>query len=221
MWFSQVPSTINLWYCRRKILSTLGKPSSSVQCIWTPPNILVRICLKGGLAHEIWRTKRASHDPKDIWRLILSWEGIDESGFSLRDRWLLLLLLLICFSCVRLCATPKMAAHQASPSLGFSRQEHWSGLAFLSPMHKSEVNQSCSTLHDPMDCSLPGSFIHGIFQARVLEWVAIAFCGKYSYAFTLVKGARLGNHWLFPSRFFNLLLKELSDNIKSVVHHNM
>ena len=41
--------------------------------------------------------------------------------------------------------------------------------------------QSCPTLHDPMDCSLPGSSIHGIFQARVLEWGAIAFSGKESY----------------------------------------
>ena len=40
---------------------------------------------------------------------------------------------------------------------------------------ESEVTQSCPTLSDPMDCSLPGSSIHGIFQARVLEWVAIAF----------------------------------------------
>ena len=40
---------------------------------------------------------------------------------------------------------------------------------------ESEVVQSCPTLHDPMDCSLPGSFIHRIFQARVLEWGAIAF----------------------------------------------
>ena len=39
----------------------------------------------------------------------------------------------------------------------------------------SEVAQSCPTLCDPMDCSLPGSSIHGIFQARVLEWVAISF----------------------------------------------
>ena len=38
-----------------------------------------------------------------------------------------------------------------------------------------EVAQSCLTLSDPMDCSLPGSSIHGIFQARVLEWGAIAF----------------------------------------------
>ena len=38
----------------------------------------------------------------------------------------------------------------------------------------SEVALSCLTLSDPMDCSLPGSSVHGIFQARVLEWVAIA-----------------------------------------------
>ena len=44
---------------------------------------------------------------------------------------------------------------------------------------ESEVAQSCLTLRDPMDCSLPGSSIHGIFQARVREWVAIAFSGIY------------------------------------------
>ena len=87
---------------------------------------------------------------------------------------LLLLLLLSHFSRVRLCATPSTAAHQAPPSLGFSRQEHWSGLPFPSSMHESEseVAQSCLTLCDPSDCSPPGSSIHGIFQARVLEWGA-------------------------------------------------
>ena len=40
---------------------------------------------------------------------------------------------------------------------------------------ESEVAQSCLTVSDPTDCSLPGSSVHGIFQARVLEWVAIAF----------------------------------------------
>ena len=50
---------------------------------------------------------------------------------------LMLLLLLSCFSCVRLCATPWTAAYQASPSMGFSRQEHWSGVPFPSPMHES------------------------------------------------------------------------------------
>ena len=45
----------------------------------------------------------------------------------------------------------------------------------------SEVAQSCPTLSDPMDCSLPGSSIHGIFQARVLEWGAIAFSACRAY----------------------------------------
>ena len=44
---------------------------------------------------------------------------------------------------------------------------------------ESEVAQLCLTLGDPMDCGLLGSFVHGIFQARVLEWVAIAFSEKH------------------------------------------
>jgi len=90
---------------------------------------------------------------------------------------LLLLLLLTHFSRVRLCVTPQTAAHQAPPSLGFSRQEHWSGLPFPSPMYESEKRKGSRSVvsdsFDPMDCSLPGSSIHGIFQARVLEWGAI------------------------------------------------
>ena len=55
------------------------------------------------------------------------------------NQGLLLLLLLLCrFSRVWLCATPQTAAHQALPSPGFSRQEHWSGLPFPSPMDESE-----------------------------------------------------------------------------------
>ena len=57
-------------------------------------------------------------------------------GKCLHFKQLLLLLLLSRFSRVRLCAAPEMAAHQAPPSLGFSRQEHWSGLPFPSPMHE-------------------------------------------------------------------------------------
>ena len=97
---------------------------------------------------------------------------------KLSSKWLYqgkLLLLLSCFSHVQLCATPETAAHQAPPSLGVSRQEHWSGLPFPSPMHESEVAHLYPTPSDPMDCCLPGSSIHGIHQARVLEWVTIAF----------------------------------------------
>ena len=74
-----------------------------------------------------------------------------------------------------------MAAYQDPPSLGFFRQEHWSRLPFPSPMHKSEKSKwsrsVVSDLSDPMDCSLPGSSFHGIFQAGVLQWGAIAFSG--------------------------------------------
>ena len=78
-----------------------------------------------------------------------------------------------------------MVTYEAPPSLGFFRQEHWSRLPFPFPMHESEKwKWSCSfmpTLSDPMDCSLPGSSVHGIFQAGVPERVAIAFSGPTSY----------------------------------------
>ena len=61
----------------------------------------------------------------------------DEEMEALRCK-VLLLLLLSHFSRVRLCVTPETAAHQAPPSLGFSRQEHLSGLPFPSPMHERE-----------------------------------------------------------------------------------
>ena len=55
---------------------------------------------------------------------------------------------------------------------------------------ESEVVQSCPTLNDPMDCSPPGSSIHGIFQARVLEWGAIAFSVQTGYSHII----RVGDH---------------------------
>ena len=62
-------------------------------------------------------------------------------------------------------------------------------VAISPPMYKSEseVLHSCSTLSNPMDCSLPGSSTHGIFQARVLEWAAIAFSGDYVYILKTTK----------------------------------
>ena len=50
---------------------------------------------------------------------------------------------------------------------------------------ESEVAESCPTLSDPMDCGPPGSSVHGIFQARVLEWGAIAFSWKVLVAFKI------------------------------------
>ena len=63
---------------------------------------------------------------------------------------------------------------------------------------QSEVTQSCLTLSDPMDCSLPGSSIHGIFQARVLEWSAIAFSNAWKWK-VKVKSLRLST-WKLHSR---------------------
>ena len=101
-------------------------------------------------------------------------------------------------SCVRLFVTPWTVAHQAPLSMGFSRQEYWSGLPFLSPRDlpnpgikpgspalqadalpseppgkpkvKMKVAQLCPTVCDPTDC-----VVHGILQARILEWVAFPF----------------------------------------------
>ena len=56
---------------------------------------------------------------------------------------------------------------------------------------ESEVTQSCPTLCDPMDCSLPGSSVHGIFQARVLEWVAIVFSDNRAWKYIKLKLPKL------------------------------
>ena len=83
-----------------------------------------------------------------------------------------MLLLLSLQSCLTLC-DPRDTAHQTPPSLGFPGKNTGVGCHFLLQCMKgkseSEVAQSCPTLSDPMDFSLPGSSVHGIFQARVLE----------------------------------------------------
>ena len=106
-------------------------------------------------------------------------------------------------SCVRLFVTSWTVAHQAPLSMGFSRQEYWSGLPFLSPRDlpnpgikpgspalqadalpseppgkpkvKMKVAQLCPTVCDPTDC-----VVHGILQARILEWVAFPFSRRSS-----------------------------------------
>ena len=76
---------------------------------------------------------------------------------------LLLLLLLSHFSRVQLCVTPSTAAHQAPLSLGFSRQEHWTGLPFHSPMHESEKwKWSHSVMSD-------SQWPHGLQPTRLLH----------------------------------------------------
>ena len=87
-----------------------------------------------------------------------------------------------------------MAAHQALLSMGFSMQEFWSRLPFPSPQDggvatilnitvthvPAKLLQLCLTLCDPVNCSLPGSSVHGILQARILEWVP---CSVSSWSF--------------------------------------
>ena len=81
-------------------------------------------------------------------------------------------------SCPTLCdpidGSPPGSHPQDSPSKNTGVGCHFL-LQCMKVKSESEVTQSCPTLHDPEDCSLPGSSVHGISQARVLEWVAIAF----------------------------------------------
>ena len=87
---------------------------------------------------------------------------------------LLLLLLLSSFSRVRLCVTIRLHRPWDSPGKNTGVGCHFL-LQCRTVKSESEVAQSCPSLQDPMDCSPPGSSIHRIFQARVLEWGAAAF----------------------------------------------
>ena len=91
----------------------------------------------------------------------------------------LLILLLSIFNRVQLCATHRWQPTRLHHPWDSPGKNTGVGCHFLLQCMKvkieSEVAQSCPTLQDSMDCSLPGSSIHGIFQAIVLKWVAIAF----------------------------------------------
>ena len=95
-----------------------------------------------------------------------------------------LLLLLSRFSRVRLCVPHRRQPTRLPRPWDSPGKNTEVGCHFLLQCMKvkseSEVAQSSPTLSDPMDCSLPGSSVHGIFQARVLEWGAIAFSKVYS-----------------------------------------
>ena len=93
----------------------------------------------------------------------------------------------LCQSCPTLCdpidSSPPGSHPWDSPGKNTGVGCHFL-LQCMKVKNESEVAQSCAALHDPMDCSLPGSSVHGISQARVLEWVAIAFSdssGNISY----------------------------------------
>ena len=110
-----------------------------------------------------------------------------------------------------------------SPSLSpasYEGVELGRGLEFRqlgSKWSESEVAQSCPTLFDPMDCNLPGSSLHGILQARVLEWVAISFSRGSSPPrdWTLVSriAGRCFNLWATSVSVFHLMLISLKQGL--------
>ena len=114
------------------------------------------------------------------------------------------------FSRVRLCATPETAAHQAPPSLVFSRQEHWSGVPFPSPMHESEKSKwSRSVVSNPQRP-------HGLQPTRLLRpW---DFPGKstgvgchcHIQVYTFVNLA--WNQWTYPQAKGEVLDDFMSKN---------
>ena len=108
----------------------------------------------------------------------LEWVAI---SFSSAWKWKVKVKLL---SCVRLLATPWTAAHQAPPSLGFSRQEYWSGVPLPSPTiapAAAKSLQSCPTLCNPIDSSPRGSPVPGILQARTGDNIPVAILHLMSH----------------------------------------
>ena len=101
---------------------------------------------------------------------ILEWVAI---SFSNAWKWKVKVKSL---SRVWLFATPRTAAYQAPLSMGFFRQEYWSGVPLLAA---AKSLQSCLTLCNPIDGSPPGSPVPGILQARILEWVPIYFSNAW------------------------------------------
>ena len=107
-----------------------------------------------------------------------------------------MLLLLSRFSRVRLCVTPQTAAHQASPSLGFSRQEHWSGLPFPSPMQESEKWKwkyihfvytnilTCIFLYICAVCSCVFMYVYEYSSIYIcMGYIHICICPSFIYVF--------------------------------------
>ena len=120
---------------RRSLMRTVAVPpnftflitATRVGLSWNrtrTPKAKIRSCKQKAIAPN--RDGKSEYFPPQRKYLIMFWAEV------------LLLLLLSRFSRVRPCATPETAAHQAPSSLGFSRQEHWSGLPFPSPMHERE-----------------------------------------------------------------------------------
>ena len=115
-----------------------------------------------------------------VWLFATPWIEARQASLSITNSRLLLLL--SHFSHVRLCATHRRQPTRLPRPWDSPGKNSGVGCHFLLQCMKvkseSEVAQSCPIPRDPMDCGLPGSSVHGIFQARVLEWGAIAFSNQ-------------------------------------------
>ena len=91
-------------------------------------------------------------------------------------------------------------------------------LVYWKKKNESEVAQSCPTLCDPMDCSLPGSSVHGIFQAKILEWGAISFFRRSSQPRDRTQVSRIaGRHFtIWATREAGLLVYFKLNTFKSL-----
>ena len=118
---------------------------------------------------------------QDLLRAFLRVESLEDGEWGAEDVefGVLVMLFVELLSHVRLFVTPWTVARQAPRPWNSPGKNSGVGCHFLLQCMKvkneSEVAQFCLTLSDPMDCSLPGSSVHGGFQARVLEWGAIPF----------------------------------------------
>ena len=113
--------------------------------------------------HPIDSSPPGSPIPGILQARTLEWVAI---SFSNAWKWKNKVKLL---SRIRLLATPRTAAYQAPPSMGFSRQEYWSGVPLPSPCL---IAKWCLLFCNPTDYSLPGSSVHVIFQAGILDsWI--------------------------------------------------
>ena len=130
-----------------------------VQCCKNSLQNFLRVC-----NHPVkWHTITSFNGQIHVWPVVLQLECFGVGSLTYFIALTTATAMLSHFSRVRLCVTPETAAHQAPPSLGFSRQEHWSGLPFPSPMHESEKwKWNHSVVSDPQRS-------HGLQPSRLLH----------------------------------------------------
>ena len=163
------------YVCHSNFLKQLLFPYVTNEKISTLRKVKQRV--KGHSARK-WQNQNSTLTPligNPIGKNGVRWHEVSTRCNGLEE-WLLLL---SHFSCVWLCATHRRQPTRLPHPWDSPGKNTGVGCHFLLQCMKvkseSEVDQLCPTVSDPMDCSLPGSSVHGVFQARVLEWGAIAW----------------------------------------------